>query len=133
MQNIKGSCCCGAIQFELIAAPSMMGTCHCSRCRKLGSSTLVFADQAGFNLLQGQEFISKYVPEPPHQYIRTLCKNCGTSLGGIGSGSESFPVPVNSLDDDPILRNQFHVFVASKAAWYEITDEAQQYQENPSL
>jgi hypothetical protein len=53
-------------------------------------------------------------------------------LGEIGSESASFPIPVNCLDDDPILRNQFHVFVSSKPAWYEIEDAAPQYQENPN-
>lgn len=129
---IKGSCCCGAIKFELTSAPSMMGTCHCSRCRKLGASTLVFADQKSFNLLQGQEFIQKYEPAPPFSYVRTFCKKCGTALGEIGSESESFPIPVNCLDDDPEIRNQFHVFVSSKPVWYEICDAAQQFQENPA-
>ena len=37
---IQGSCCCGAVKFELNAVPDMMGTCHCSRCRKLGKRPL---------------------------------------------------------------------------------------------
>lgn len=109
----------------------MMGTCHCSRCRKLGSSTLVFVEHSKFNLVKGREFISTYTPEPPYEYIRTFCQKCGTSLGGIGSGSENFPVPMNILDDHLAFTNQFHVFVASKPNWYEIHDEAPQYQENP--
>jgi len=52
-------------------------------------------------------------------------------LGEIGSENESFPVPVNCLDD-PEIRNQFHVFVSSKPVWYEICDSAQQFQENPA-
>ncbi len=39
---INGSCCCGAVKFELLTQPLMMGTCHCSRCRKVGASTIVF-------------------------------------------------------------------------------------------
>ena len=39
---IEGSCCCGAVKFELQAPPTMMGACHCSRCRKAGASTIVF-------------------------------------------------------------------------------------------
>lgn len=31
---IKGSRCCGAVGFEWLAAPSLMGNCHCTRCRK---------------------------------------------------------------------------------------------------
>jgi len=39
---IKGSCCCGRVQFEITEKPTMMGMCHCSRCRKVGASSLVF-------------------------------------------------------------------------------------------
>lgn len=34
---IRGSCCCGAISFALSEPPSMMGVCHCTRCRKVGA------------------------------------------------------------------------------------------------
>lgn len=129
---LKGSCCCGSIQFELNAVPDMMGSCHCSRCRKLGASTILFTRKEAFKLLQGQDFIQAYHPEAPFSYVRTFCKKCGTALGGIGSDEEAFPIPVNCLDDDPILRNQFHVFVSSKPNWYEIADTSPQYLQNPT-
>ena len=128
---IEGSCCCGAIKFEINDAPSMMGTCHCSRCRKLGSSTIIFVKNESFKLLKGEDSIGRYTPEAPFKYERTFCKKCGTAFGEIGSKNDSFPIPVNCLDTDPILRNQFHVFVASKPDWYQICDEAPQFQENP--
>lgn len=110
----------------------MMGTCHCSRCRKVGASVLAFVEKNSFRLLAGQELIERYSPEPPFTYARTFCKQCGTSFGDIGSDSDSFPISVNCLDDDPGLRNQFHVFVGSKPAWYEICDSARQFDENPA-
>ncbi|WP_456300043.1 GFA family protein [Rubidibacter lacunae] len=39
---LTGSCCCGAVKFELMAEPSMLGICHCTRCRKVGASAIVF-------------------------------------------------------------------------------------------
>ena len=128
---IKGSCCCGAIRFELTSPPSMMGVCHCSRCRKSGSSTLAFVDKSAFKLLAGEDSIQRYEPAPPFKYARTFCKRCGTALGEVGSGGDSFPISVNCLDDDPQVRTQFHVFVGSKPAWYEICDSAKQFQESP--
>ena len=129
---IQGSCCCGAIKFELATPPSMMGTCHCSRCRKVGASVLAFVEKKAFTLLQGEECIQRYEPEAPYKYARTFCKKCGTSLGEIGSENASFPISVNCLDEDPEIRNQFHVFVGSKPAWYEISDSAQQFSESPA-
>lgn len=129
---VKGSCCCGAIQFELdVTEKTMMGTCHCSRCRKLGASTILFVHEHSFHLLAGQTLIQQLLPQAPFKYIRTFCRQCGTSLGGIGSGEQTFPVPANCLDEDFNLNNQFHVFVASKPNWYAICDVAPQFSENP--
>src|SRR5438094_3106371 len=38
-------------------------------------------------------------------------------------------VPMGTLDDDPGMRPQAHIFVGSKAPWYEIQDELPQYEE----
>ena len=128
---IKGSCCCGAIKFELSSPPSMMGTCHCSRCRKVGASTFVFVKKETFQWIQGQDFVTYYEPEAPFKYKRTFCKKCGTALGEVGSEQDAFPVAANCLDDDPVARNAFHEFVVNKPAWYEICDEVKQFQEHP--
>lgn len=128
---IRGSCCCGAIKFELSSAPSMMGTCHCSRCRKVGASTFVFVTKDSFRWAQGQEFVARYEPEPPFKYVRCFCQKCGTALGEIESQQDSFPIAANCLDDDPVVRNRFHEFVINKPAWYEIGDDAKQFAEHP--
>jgi hypothetical protein len=117
---IKGSCCCGNIKFELTKQPIMMGTCHCSRCRKSGSSTSVFVEKDSIRWIQGKELVATHIPEPPFKYLRNFCSRCGTSLGEILSSEDSFPIAANCLDDYPIVRNQFHEFVDSKPAWYHI-------------
>lgn len=128
---IKGSCCCGAIKFELLAAPTMMATCHCSRCRKLGASTFVFVKKDAFRWIQGREFLSRYEPSPPFKYTRCFYQKCGTAIGEADSLQDSFPISANCLDDDPIVRNRFHEFVRDKPAWYQICDDAKQFQEHP--
>lgn len=128
---IRGSCCCGAVRFALSAQPTMMATCHCSRCRKVGASIFVFARQETFRLMQGEEFVQRYEPESGYAYVRSFCRKCGTALGEIGSEAESFPIPANCLDDDPGVRNRFHEFVAEKPAWYAICDDAKQFAGHP--
>ena len=129
---IDGSCCCGAIKFRLTEAPTMMGTCHCSRCRKLGASTMVFVDKDSFRWIQGREFLARYEPEASFKYVRTFCRKCGTALGELESKEDSFPVVANCLDDDPQVRNALHTFVADKPVWYEICDDAVQFQGDPA-
>lgn len=128
---LSGSCCCGAVKFTLSSAPSMMGTCHCTRCRKVGASTLVFVERDSFTLVSGADAIVTYQPEPPYKYNRCFCSHCGTSLGEITSSSGSFPVAANCFDDDLEIGNSFHMFVTDKPSWLSICDEAAQFLENP--
>lgn len=128
---LRGSCCCGAVKFTLSEVPTMMGTCHCTRCRKVGASTLVFVKREALNLVSGADFISTYKPEEPYKYNRCFCSHCGTSLGEITSDSDSFPVPANCFDDDLNLTNIFHEFVKEKPSWSKICDEGKQFPEHP--
>jgi hypothetical protein len=40
-------------------------------------------------------------------------------------------VPAGSLDDDPGARGKIHIFVGSKASWYEIADDLPQHDAYP--
>lgn len=128
---LTGSCCCEAVQFKLSSPPTMMGTCHCSRCRKSGASTFVFVKREAFTLLRGADAITTYAPEAPYQYKRCFCKHCGSALGEVTSSSDSFPVAAHCFDDDLGLRNQFHEFVSDKPSWFCIGDDAPQFAGHP--
>ncbi len=129
---IEGSCCCGAVKFQLSSAPSMMGTCHCSRCRKAGASTIVFVKKEDLIWVQGKEQVALYRPGPPYKYGRCFCKVCGSSLGEILSDEDSFPIAANALDTEIGLRNQFHEFASERPSWSEICDDAPQSEGHPS-
>jgi len=128
---LRGRCCCGAIEFTLAKPPTMLGTCHCSRCRKVGASTLVFVERDSFTLVSGADAIATYKAEPPYKYDRCFCSHCGTALGEITSSSESFPIAANCFDDELGIAQQFHTFVKEKPSWYDISDDAKQFWEHP--
>lgn len=129
---IKGSCCCGAVQFELSEPPSMLGTCHCSRCRKVGASAIAFVNASTFEITQGREAISVFKAAPPHKYDRCFCSVCGTALGEVFSDEEMFPIAANCIDDKIDIENKFHEFVSEKPDWLKIGDAAKQFDEHPS-
>jgi hypothetical protein len=97
----------------------------------VGASTFVFVKKDTLQWIQGRELVARYEPESPFKYARCFCQKCGTALGEIDSQQESFPVAANCLDDDPAVRNKFHEFVSNKPAWYNICDDAKQFQEHP--
>ncbi len=129
---LKGSCCCGEIEFTLTQPPTMMGTCHCSRCRKVGASTLVFVKSETFNITKGQELISIFKAKPPYIYDRCFCSVCGTALGEVLSDSDSFPVAANCIDSEIAIENAFHEFVSEKPNWLKIGDTATQFDKHPT-
>lgn len=128
---IKGSCCCKVVQFELTEAPSMMDTCHCNRCRKVGASTLVFVKSKTFQITQGREQIATYPAEHPYKYNRCFCSVCGSALGEVLSEEDSFPLAANCIDEDMGLENSFHEFVSEKPSWLKIGDTAKQFEQHP--
>ena len=129
---IKGSCCCGTVKYELSAPPKMMGTCHCTRCRKVGASVFVIVDRDSFRWVEGEQSIRRYVPEEGYKYSRAFCGECGSSLGDAGADADTFAIAADSLDDDPTVRNRFHEFVSEKPAWVTICDDAKQFDRHPS-
>ncbi|CUI02092.1 GFA family protein [Leisingera aquaemixtae] len=129
---IEGSCCCGAVKFELLAQPALMGTCHCSRCRKAGASTIVFVKKGDLRWIEGREEVALYQPAPPYKYGRCFCRICGSSLGEILSQEDSFPIAANALDGELEVRNSFHEFVGEKPGWSEICDGAKQSEGHPA-
>ena len=132
LNMIKASCCCRAIQFELSEMPTMMGTCHCSRCRKVGASTFVFVKADAFQIIQGRDKISTFKAQPPYQYDRCFCSLCGTALGEVLSEADTFPVAANCFDEDIELENKFHEFVSEKPNWLKICDAGKQFDKHPS-
>ncbi len=128
---LSGSCCCGAIKFELLAEPSMMATCHCTRCRKVGASTFVFVRKDDLKWVQGRDQVALFEPSSSYKYGRCFCRICGTSLGEILSEADSFPIAANAIDSPLGLKNRFHEFVAEKPSWYQICDDAKQFDGHP--
>ena len=115
--TIHGSCACGAVRFAIQGTPSSLGTCHCSRCRKLGTSSILFINRDQFQLLEGADHIETIQPQAPYTYTRSFCRSCGTALGEPLSPDESFPINAHCLDDDPGIAHSFHEFTDDRPAW----------------
>ena len=126
MQPVRGSCLCGGVRFE-VTEPFLRWTiCHCSLCRKhsgtFGASTLR-APRDGFRLLAGEELLRVHDPGGGHAR-KVFCSVCGSSLfGGAWPEGEQISIRAGSLDDDPTLRPQLHIFVDSAAEWDVLPDD----------
>lgn len=130
---IAGGCLCGGVRFEIAKAVGPFELCHCPRCRKATGSAFaagigVWTDD--FRLVAGKELISSYeapILRNPPAYRASFCSRCGSPVPDPEPGSKWFEVPAGSLDDDPALRPDKHIFIHVKAPWFEIADNLPQY------
>ena len=132
---VAGSCLCGEVAYQIAGPAVRMMNCHCTRCRRGRSSahaTNLFCKLADFSFVRGESSVSFYrVPEAQH-FTVAFCRHCGGSAPSISLERGIAVVPAGSLDSDPGLRPQAHIFVSSGANWFSITDDLPQFPELPT-
>lgn len=120
---LKGSCTCGGIRFEIRGPVVGINQCHCDKCRKetgTGSSTFIPVHAEQFTWISGADL----VVEP-----YTRCQVCGSLAPDHNPARALYNVPAGLLDDDTGVKVAHHMFVADKARWDIIGDDAPQYDE----
>ncbi|OZI69256.1 GFA family protein [Bordetella genomosp. 1] len=126
---LHGSCLCGRVAYEIDGALSDALNCHCSMCRKAQGGAFrsrASVPTAAFKWTRGESDITWYSSSPGT--YRGFCSACGTPLlSRFDAHPEAYGLPLGALDDDPGVRPACHVHVASKAPWYEITDDLPQH------
>lgn len=127
--SVKGSCLCGGIRYEIDGAFGTVVNCHCSMCRKATGAafrTRAAVPADGFRWLTGESLVSRYESSPGE--TRTFCRVCGATLPTFfRDHPDQIGLPLGTLDDDPGVRPSAHVFVDSKAPWFEIADDLPQF------
>lgn len=113
---IGGSCLCGATAWTAEGPPSPMSHCHCSFCRKQHGSPFVTwftVPGAGFTWT-ARAALRRYESSPG--YVRCFCGTCGAKVPGPQPDGQVF-VPAGSVDGDPGVRPEAHIFAGSRAPW----------------
>jgi hypothetical protein len=127
-----GTCLCGTVQYEVDGPFAMMANCHCSMCRKHHGamfSTFASAPATGFRWTSGQDNIETY--RSSEHGRRPFCRTCGSVAPMLLPDMNLVFVPAGNLQGDPGLKPQMHMFAASRAAWYPITDGLPQHDGYP--
>ena len=128
---VRGSCLCGGVAYEIagaIAGP--IYNCHCSRCRKARAAahaSNLFVPLSDFRWLRGEELVVSYKLPEAERFTQAFCRTCGAKVPHVSVQRGRVAVPAGSLDDDPGAREALHIFVGSKAPWYEIADGLPQH------
>jgi hypothetical protein len=128
--DVQGSCLCGEVAYAISSPPLRMFYCHCSRCR-LGRSAAhaanVFYKADGLRWVRGPELVQDYQLPDAQFFGAAFCRRCGSAMPRVSLERNVAVVPAGSLDTDPGMRVQAHIFVDSKADWDRITDQVPQF------
>ena len=127
--NMKGSCLCGEIQYEVKELASPIQHCSCNTCRKAHSAA--FNTAAGVNVeyfrwLKGEKLLSQYSSSPGK--VRYFCSQCGSQLVKIKEGSETLVLRVATLDDDPGSVPKFRIWSSHEVPWLDYLSPIPRYE-----
>jgi hypothetical protein len=128
--RICGACVCGAVRWSYDSEPSAMLHCPCSVCSKHHCTlfaTFVAGPLGTFHWRAGTGQIATW--QSSAQGRRSFCTVCGSKVAGVEHDSKQVFMPAVALEGELGIRPQMHLFVGSKAPWFEIHDGVPQYPE----
>jgi len=130
-KRLSGACECGAVRYRVPDEFRYALNCHCSRCRAgTGTAFKAFAgiERNKLELIAGADRLLVFGEADANH---TRCAVCGSLLYSVVRDGEYVHVALGSLADEPAIRPRAHIFVGSKAPWFEITDDLPQFDELP--
>ncbi len=129
MDRLTGRCLCGAVRYRLDSAPFDCGWCHCRTCQlNSGAPAMAFASvkQGDWVVTEGKAEVRRVRSSSIAE--RLFCGRCGTPLAiDYDIQPETFDFSVATLNDPGAVRPEFHIFWASKIAWFDPGDDLPKY------
>lgn len=128
---INGGCLCGRVRYRIDGPLSAADNCHCSMCRRQhGAAFATYADldPDDFAWVSGEDHLKIFEADTGAGWC--FCRECGSSLAATENGQIT-AVALGTVEGDPGIRPQAHIFSTSRAKWYEITDDLPQFEERP--
>ena len=128
---IKGGCLCGEVRYEIAGRLIAADHCHCSMCRRQhGAAFATYADfnPNDFKWISGEDLVK--VHETTSDAGWCFCRQCGSTLAGTVNGKPT-AITLGTVEGDPGIKPEMHIFVGSKAQWYEISDNLPQFAKRP--
>ncbi|NGN98891.1 GFA family protein [Grimontia sp. S25] len=127
---MKGSCLCGAVQYEVKKLSSPITHCSCSACRKSNGAAFNTAAAVlpeDFQWLKGEEKVSQYESSPGTK--RHFCSVCGSPLVKMKKGGAFHALRVASLDEDPGQIPELRIWKSDEVSWLSYEHDMPQYDE----
>ncbi|QIE55539.1 GFA family protein [Pikeienuella piscinae] len=118
---MSGTCLCGAVSYEIAAAKSQVGACHCRMCQAWSGGVFIGLRVASDEVtLKGEENLTVYRSSDWAE--RGFCATCGSSLfyriTAPGPMQDEYHFGAGTLDDWGDLKMNEEFFIDRKPAAY---------------
>ena len=131
---VTGGCLCGAVRYEIEAAPITTRICWCHLCQRIGAGgatvNVCFPKAAARISGQPRDFVS--TADSGNVMHRRFCQDCGVHLF---SEAESRPhlifVRAGTLDDPEVAQPAATIWVSAAPSWACIDERIPRINEQP--
>jgi hypothetical protein len=122
---LTGGCQCGTLRYEILRAPLLTYTCHCTDCQHLTSSAFsmaIIVPDSAFRLNTGEPRLLQCTADSGRVKTRFLCPECGCWICGPphpGATQKDAVrrVRAGTLDDTSWLLPTAHFWTRRKQPW----------------
>jgi hypothetical protein len=131
---LTGGCQCGAVRYEITAAPLDVYVCHCRECRKQSASAFgisVIVPAKAFALKQGRVKTWRRPTDSGGVLDCAFCEACGSRISHTDGREETISVKGGSLDEPPDLTAASHIWTQRKLPGVIIPEGAVQWPGEP--
>ena len=119
--TVAGSCLCGSVHYTVNGRAKRFYHCHCQRCRKATgtghASNLLISPETAISWTKGEDCLSRYKVPEAERFYNCFCKNCGSPMPRAVPELKAVIIPAGSLDIEPPISPQAHIFWDSRAEW----------------
>jgi len=132
---LVGGCQCGALRYEVKAAPIMVYNCHCTNCQKIGGgafSTPVTIVEAAFAFTQGVPAQVDWASDGGTQRWGWYCRGCGSRIAHGQTPSKGvLSLRSGTLDDTSWIEPVGDTWLRSKQTWVQIPEGRLTFEKGP--
>lgn len=114
-----GGCLCGALRYECLAEPIVMGNCHCRHCQQATGTAFAAAILVPSNAVKIVGDVKYYdvIGDSGKIVGRGFCPNCGSRLFSKPPLPELLGIMAGSLDDPSEFQPGMDFYTASAQPW----------------
>ncbi len=129
MNVLRGQCLCEKVVYEISGKLGPIYNCHCSKCRRFHGAafrTRTSIERTQLTWIKGEDNLTDYASSD--NVTKSFCKTCGSPiLSYYKNTPDVLGIPLGGLEGELERVPEAHIFTASKANWYKITDDLPQY------